>query len=211
MSDFDDGCLVRQCLDGDKAAFDVLVRRHGRKVRSVVVTLLGATADVDDFVQETFVRAYTSLPRFKGESAFATWLLRIAVNLCKNHCASAWQRKIVVSDELTTHDEPPDELLAALGEEASAESQWWAREQQANVRQAIDELPEHQRTVILLRFFEDMSYADIARVLRCPESTVRARVSAGLQRLGERLSPFFDLTPIIQQKQKTKQGESFAL
>jgi RNA polymerase sigma-70 factor, ECF subfamily len=175
---------VRAALAGDPAAFDALVDRHWRKVASVVGRFLADANDVEDTVQETFVRAYESLCGFRGDASVRTWLIRIAVNLCKNRRGEFWRRRVTLTDD-----------DAALQAEASgprllAEAALLQGEWERALRGAMQQLPDRQRLPILLHFFEDLSGAEIAAVLGWNESTVWSRIYAGCRALRKKLASY---------------------
>ena len=166
--------LVRRVRRGDAAAFDLLYLRYQHKVQALLARYLTRHQDVEDIAQETFIKAYRALPRFRGESAFYTWLYRIAVNTAKNHLAARPQR--VQTVELDAEDTDGGELAAALRQEDGPEDAAQSDELKAAIDAAIAALPEDLRSALTLREFNGLSYAQIAEVLDCPVGTVRSRI-----------------------------------
>lgn len=166
--------LVRRVRRGDAAAFDLLYLRYQHKVQALLARYLTRHQDVEDIAQETFIKAYRALPRFRGESAFYTWLYRIAVNTAKNHLAARPQR--VQTVELDAEDADGGELAAALRQEDGPEDAAQSDELKEAIDAAIAALPEDLRSALTLREFNGLSYAQIAEVLDCPVGTVRSRI-----------------------------------
>jgi RNA polymerase sigma-70 factor (ECF subfamily) len=170
-----DARLVEQVQRGDKHAFDMLVRKYQHKIYSLVGRFLrDQPDDVPDVVQEAFIKAYRALPRFRGDSAFYTWLYRIAVNTSKNHLVSRSRRPPDVDVEL--EDAEAVGAGAGLRELASPERLRARDELEAVIHRTIDGLPDDLRTALTLREFEGLSYEDIANVMDCPVGTVRSRI-----------------------------------
>ncbi len=177
----DEQDLVRRAKQGDATAFEVLVQRYWAKAYRLAESLVGAT-DAADVTVDAFVRAWQGLPRFRERASFGTWLFRIVVN-----CAKEWHRKWS-----TAPVEPLEEEIDAWGEEAMSlwdiEALACERDWHRFVRQAIQQLPEHLRLPLVLRFWDELTYEEIAQVLGVKESTARMRVAIALKMLAERLS-----------------------
>lgn len=174
MSADTDKELVRRVRRGDAAAFDLLYTRYQHKVHGLLGRYLTRPEDVEDIAQETFIKAYRALPRFRGESAFYTWLYRIAVNTAKNHLAARHQR--VQTVELDAEDADGGDLPAALKQEDGPEDTLRSDELKTAIDDALAVLPEDLRSALTLREFNGLSYAQIAEVLDCPVGTVRSRI-----------------------------------
>jgi RNA polymerase sigma-70 factor, ECF subfamily len=175
---------VRAALEGDLAAFDALVSRHWRKVASVVGRFLPDANDVEDVVQETFVRAFENLRGFRGDASVRTWLIRIAVNLCKNRRGEYWRRRVTLTgDDAALRAEAPGERM--LADAALLQGEW-----ERALHAALQQLPDRQRLPLLLHFFEDLSGAEIAAVLGWNESTVWSRIYAGCRALRKKLASY---------------------
>ncbi|GAC28055.1 RNA polymerase sigma factor RpoE [Brumicola pallidula] len=166
--------LVEQVQKGNKNAFNLLVIRHQNKVMNIVSRYVKNSGDVADVTQEAFIKAYRALPNFRGESAFYTWLYRIAVNSAKNYLTSQG-RKPPASDVDASEADYYDGS-DALKENNSPERALLSDELQQKLFTAIDVLPEDLRSAITLREIEGLSYEEIAAVMECPVGTVRSRI-----------------------------------
>ena len=165
--------LVRKAQAGDKTAFDLLVRKYQNKVVNIVSRYLGHNGDVLDVAQDTFVKAYTALPSFRGEAAFYTWLYRIAVNTSKNYLTARGRRPFNVDiddEESDLHEQ------LSLQDPASPERLALAEEIKQVIVNAIERLPEELKVAIQLREIDGMSYEEIALAMGCPVGTVRSRI-----------------------------------
>jgi len=176
MTDRDiDQQLVERVQRGDKAAFDLLVSKYQRKIFRLLSRLIRDSAEVEDVAQEAFVKAYRALPNFRGESAFYTWLYRIAINTAKNYLVSQGRRVPTTTEadieEAETFDD--GERLRDLN---TPESMLRTKQVAEAVNRAIDRLPEDLRTAIVLREIEGLSYEEIAQAMDCPVGTVRSRI-----------------------------------
>ncbi|HUH38718.1 MAG TPA: RNA polymerase sigma factor RpoE [Spongiibacteraceae bacterium] len=166
--------LVERVQRGDKRAFDLLVRKYQSRIFGLISRYVRDMDEVQDVAQEAFIKAYRALPGFRGDSAFYTWLYRIATNTAKNHLAARGRRPpgtdIDVEDaEHLAGDSP----LKAI---ENPENQLFSEELQRVVDGAIRDLPEDLRTAVTLREFEGLSYEEIAEVMACPVGTVRSRI-----------------------------------
>jgi RNA polymerase sigma-70 factor (ECF subfamily) len=166
--------LVEQVQKGNKNAFNLLVIRHQNKVMNIVARYVKNSGDVADVTQEAFIKAYRALPNFRGESAFYTWLYRIAVNSAKNYLTSQG-RKPPASDVDASEADFYDGS-DALKENNSPERALLSEELQQKLFAAVDALPEDLRSAITLREIEGLSYEEIAAVMECPVGTVRSRI-----------------------------------
>lgn len=182
-----DLALVQRVQRGDKAAFNLLVRRYQQKLSSLVSRYVSTQADVSDVVQEAFIKAYRALPNFRGESAFYTWLYRIAVNSAKNHI-TAQSRKPHTTD-VDAEDAEIYEGNSALKEDASPESLLLSGEIKRVIFATIEDLPEELRVAITLREIEGMSYEEIASVMECPVGTVRSRIFRARDAIDTKIKP----------------------
>lgn len=179
--------LVRRVQRGDKDAFNLLVRRYQQKLSSLVSRYVSTQADVGDVVQEAFIKAYRALPNFRGESAFYTWLYRIAVNSAKNYL-TAQSRKPPTTD-IDAEDAEYYEGSSALKEEASPENLLLSEEIKTVIFDTIENLPDDLRTAITLREIEGMSYDEIASVMDCPVGTVRSRIFRAREAIDTNIKP----------------------
>jgi RNA polymerase sigma-70 factor (ECF subfamily) len=175
---------VQATLDGDRAAFDSLVERHWWKIASVAGRFLSDPNDVEDTVQETFVRAYEHLRHFRGEASVRTWLIRIAVNLCKARRSGFWHRRVSLTDDPAALDlQPADAQTPA--EAVLLQAEW-----EQVLGDALQRLPDHLRLPIILHFFEELTGAEIAAVLGWNQSTVWTRIYAGCRQLRKNLADY---------------------
>lgn len=179
--------LVERVQRGDKNAFNLLVTKYQHKVANLVSRYIKNQSDVPDVVQEAFIKAYRALPNFRGESAFYTWLYRIAVNCAKNHLV-AGNRKPPGSDIEIEDAEIYDEG-DALRENASPEKLLLTQEIKKIIFSTIEQLPEDLRTAINLRELEGLSYEEIAIIMECPVGTVRSRIFRARDAVDKKIKP----------------------
>ena len=166
--------LVSRVQKGDKRAFDLLVLKYQYKVSAIVSRYINDREEVNDVVQEAFIKAYRALKNFRGDSQFYTWLYRIAVNTAKNYLV-ARNRRPPASD-VDVADAEYYSGSDSLKDIASPERQLFRDELKKVVDAAITNLPEELRSAVTLREFEGLSYEDIASVMDCPVGTVRSRI-----------------------------------
>lgn len=179
--------LVEQVQKGNKNAFNLLVIRHQNKVMNIVSRYVKNSGDVADVTQEAFIKAYRALPNFRGESAFYTWLYRIAVNSAKNYLTSQG-RKPPASDVDASEADYYDGS-EALKENASPERKLLSDELQQKLFSTIESLPEDLRSAITLREIEGLSYEEIASVMECPVGTVRSRIFRAREAIDKVIMP----------------------
>jgi len=182
--------LVVRVQQGDKKAFDLLVLKYQLRLSKLVSRFLRNQSDVPDVVQDAFIKAYRALPNFRGESAFYTWLYRIAINTAKNHLVSQSRKSPVNSVDV--QDAEDYGASDWLKEFASPEREALATELESTIYQAIDALPSDLREAITLREIEGLSYEDIAAVMDCPIGTVRSRIFRARESIDEKLEPMLD-------------------
>jgi RNA polymerase sigma-70 factor (ECF subfamily) len=166
--------LVDKVLSGNRNAFDMLVLRHQHKVYSLVSRFVSDSAEVEDICQEAFIKAYRALSSFRGDSAFYTWLYRIAINTAKNHVLSRKRRPL--TSDVQLEDAEISETGSALSDIADPESNLVTQKLKKAIFDAIEELPDDLRTAFTLREFSGLSYEDITLVMGCPVGTVRSRI-----------------------------------
>ncbi|OQX00491.1 MAG: RNA polymerase sigma factor RpoE [Thiothrix lacustris] len=179
--------LVQRIQSGDKRSFDVLVLKYQHKVISLVLRYVHDHDTAQDVAQEAFIKAYKGLKNFRGESAFYTWLYRIAINTAKNFLVS--QNRRLPDTDIDAHDAEQFEGESALKEYATPERELLTAEIQTAVAGAIDNLPEDLRTAIMLRELEGMSYEEIAVTMDCPIGTVRSRIFRARESIDKILRP----------------------
>ncbi|MFV1993428.1 MAG: RNA polymerase sigma factor RpoE [Acidiferrobacterales bacterium] len=182
-----DQSLVLKVQSGDKSAFDLLVLKYQHRVAKLVSRFIYNHAEVEDVTQEVFIKAYRALANFRGDSAFYTWLYRIAVNTAKNYLVTMSRRP--PSTDLEAGDAENMELGASLRENATPESNMLAKEIGDTVKKAVDQLPEDLKTAIVLREIEGLSYEEIASVMACPIGTVRSRIFRAREAIDSDLKP----------------------
>ncbi len=187
-----DQSLVLRVQSGDKSAFDLLVLKYQHRVAKLVSRFIYNHAEVEDVTQEVFIKAYRALANFRGDSAFYTWLYRIAVNTAKNYLVTMSRRP--PSTDLEAGDAENMELGASLRENATPESNMLAREIGETVKQAVEQLPEDLKTAIVLREIEGLSYEEIADVMACPIGTVRSRIFRAREAIDSDLKPLISDT-----------------
>lgn len=183
--------LVQRVQRGDKTAFDLLVRKYQHKVVKLVTRYLRNPADAEDVAQEAFIKAYRAMPQFRGDSAFYTWLYRIAINSAKNAIVSRDRNPVEFDLDMQAIEESQS-MQARLADTTTPESLLQTEEIRTTVNQAIDALPEDLRTAIVLRELEGLSYEDIALAMECPVGTVRSRIFRAREAIDRRLSEVFE-------------------
>jgi RNA polymerase sigma-70 factor (ECF subfamily) len=179
--------LVERVQRGDKNAFNLLVTKYQHKVANLVSRYVKKHSDVPDIVQEAFIKAYRALPNFRGDSAFYTWLYRIAVNCAKNHMVAS-NRKPPGSD-IEVEDAEIYDSGEALRENASPEKLLLTNEIKKVIFDTIEQLPEDLRTAINLRELEGLSYEEIAHIMDCPVGTVRSRIFRARDAVDKKIRP----------------------
>ena len=182
--------LVKQVQSGNKNAFNLLVIRHQNKVMNIVSRYVKNSGDVADVTQEAFIKAYRALPNFRGESAFYTWLYRIAVNSAKNYLTSQ-SRKPPASD-VDAQEADYFDGSDALRENASPEKTLLSEELQTKLFATIEQLPDDLRAAITLREIEGLSYEEIAAVMECPVGTVRSRIFRAREAIDKVVVPLIE-------------------
>jgi RNA polymerase sigma-70 factor, ECF subfamily len=183
--------LVQRVQKGDKTAFDLLVRKYQHKVVKLVTRYLRDPSDAEDVAQEAFIKAYRAIPQFRGDSAFYTWLYRIAINTAKNAIVSR-DRSPVDFDLDLQNVEESNSMQLRLADSETPESLLQTEEIRTTVNEAIEALPEDLRTAIVLRELEGLSYEDIAQAMDCPVGTVRSRIFRAREAIDKRLSEVFE-------------------
>ena len=188
--DESDQQLVERVQAGDKAAFDVLVRKYQHRVLKLVGRFVSDAAEAEDVAQEAFLKAYRALASFRGDSAFYTWLYRIAINTAKNALVS--NRRRPVDFDLDLQDPDQYDRHARLKEGDTPEGVLLTEEIRNVVERAMEQLPEDLRTAIVLRELEGLSYEEIAEAMDCPVGTVRSRIFRAREAIDRKLKPLLD-------------------
>lgn len=187
MQDDADQQLVRRVQAGDKAAFNLLVLKYQHRVLKLVNRFVADPAEAEDVAQEAFIKAYRALASFRGDSAFYTWLYRIAINTAKNALSSSRRRP--VEFDLDLQDPEQYDRHARLKESETPEGALLTEEIRSVVELAMEQLPEDLRTAIVLRELEGLSYEEIAEAMDCPVGTVRSRIFRAREAIDKRLKP----------------------
>ena len=185
-----DQLLVERVQKGDKRAFDLLINKYQHRIISLVSRYVSDPADAMDVAQEAFIKAYRAIDRFRGDSAFYTWLYRIAINTAKNWLV-ARKRRPPASD-IDAADAEQYDIDSRLKERGTPENELMREEIERTVFDTISSLPEDLRTAIMLREMEGMSYEDIAVSMDCPIGTVRSRIFRAREAIDEKLKPLLD-------------------
>lgn len=179
--------LVERVQQGDKRAFDLLVAKYQQRIINLVGRFVRNPNDAMDVTQEAFLKAYRALPKFRGDSAFYTWMYRIAVNTAKNYLAVQSRRPLEADQDYEEIEQI--DSSGVLRDQATPEHMLLRDEIQDTVIRAIEELPEDLRTAITLREVEGLSYEDIAAVMECPIGTVRSRIFRAREAIDKQLKP----------------------
>ena len=190
-ADASDLSLVRRVQRGDKGAFDALVLKYQHKLVKLVMRYVRNAAEAEDIAQEAFIKAYRALPQFRGDSAFYTWLYRIAINTAKNAVVSRDRSPIEYDLDRSNSDESYD-MQGRMKDSETPEGLVLTDEIRSTVNAAIDALPEDLRTAIVLRELEGMSYEEIAAAMDCPVGTVRSRIFRAREAIDRKLREVFD-------------------
>ena len=200
MPDLDDE-LMRQCQKGDIAAFDLIVRRNRNSLVNFIARFLGDSDAAEDLAQETFIRMFKAMKRYKpGTAKFSTWMYHIASNLCKNELRNRGRRSRFLVDNVTTGElsgrdrDADDDVIATAPAHASfqPENQLEQKEQEQVVQEAIAELPERYRLPLILRDLQDLSYEEISETLSLPLGTTKSRINRARLMLKDKLRSFVE-------------------
>ncbi|NOS90002.1 MAG: RNA polymerase sigma factor RpoE [Methylococcaceae bacterium] len=182
--------LVRRVQQGDKSAFDLLVIKYQHKIIQLVNRYVKDPSEAQDVAQEAFIKAYRALGSFRGDSAFYTWLYRIAINTAKNYLVSRSRRN---SDyQVDIQDAEAIENAPQLHGLDTPERLLLNQEIIDTIKSAIEQLPEEMRIAITLREFEGMSYEQIAEAMECPVGTVRSRIFRAREAIDNKLNPLLE-------------------
>jgi RNA polymerase sigma-70 factor (ECF subfamily) len=195
-----DAALVERVQRGDQRAFDMLVVKYQRRIERLIARMVRDVDLVEDIAQETFIRAYRALPTFRGESAFYTWLYRIAVNTAKKAMAGLKRDPLLTEAAMAAGADEEDDTSRVeneLTDGETPESVLASRQIAETVNAAIEALSEDLRQAITLREIEGLSYEEISDLMNCPIGTVRSRIFRAREAIAARLRPLLD----------TKQGE----
>ena len=185
-----DLALVERVQAGDRASFDVLVLRYQHKVLKLIMRYVRDAAEAEDVAHEAFIKAYRALPGFRGDSAFYTWLYRIAINTAKNSLVAKKRRPL--DYDLDLQDPEQHDMQNRLQDSDTPEALVLSDEIRETVNAAIAALPEELRTAIVMREIDGLSYEEIAAAMDCPVGTVRSRIFRAREAIDQRLRPLID-------------------
>jgi RNA polymerase sigma-70 factor (ECF subfamily) len=182
-----DQALVRRVQAGERGAFDILVRKYQHKILGVISRYVADWAEGHDVAQEAFVRAYRAIGNFRGESAFYTWLYKIAINTAKNWLVSQGRRP--PTEDVQVDDAVHLEAAVRLKDASTPERELLRQEIERTVTATVERLPEELRQALTLREVEGLSYEEIAEAMNCPIGTVRSRIFRAREAIDEQLRP----------------------
>lgn len=186
-----DQILVEKAQKGDKQAFGVLVEKYNKKLFRLLSRMVRDQSEIEDIVQDSFIKAYRAINNFRGDSAFYTWLYRIGVNTAKNHLMALSRRPKAMNDveleDIENFDDAGD-----LRSYETPESALMAKEIAATVNETIEQLPEELKSAITLREIDGLSYEEIAEIMDCPIGTVRSRIFRARESIAEKLKPLIE-------------------
>jgi RNA polymerase sigma-70 factor (ECF subfamily) len=189
-----DALLVQRAVEGDQHAYELLVIKYQRRIERLIARMVRDVDAVEDIAQETFIRAWRALPKFRGEAQFYTWLYRIAVNTAKKALMERKRDPLVSEHSFKSADDENEtsrtenELTTAETPEALLAS----KEIAAAVNSAMDALPAELRQAISLREIEGLSYEEIAEMMNCPIGTVRSRIFRAREAISARVKPMLE-------------------
>ena len=182
--------LVVRVQKGDKTAFDLLVRKYQHRIAKLVSRYVYDRSEVEDVTQEAFIKAYRAIKGFRGESAFYTWLYRIAINTAKNYLVAQGRRPSIADVE--TEDAEASDIGTNLRDATTPERQMLADEIGRTVERVLTALPEDLRSAVTLREIDGLSYEEIAEIMNCPIGTVRSRIFRAREAIDKELQPLLE-------------------
>ncbi|MEG3114728.1 RNA polymerase sigma factor RpoE [Salinicola sp. 4072] len=182
--------LVERAQKGDTRAFDLLVKKYQHKILGLISRYVQDHSEVQDVAQEAFIKAYRALGSFRAESAFYTWMYRIAINTAKNYLVSRGRRP--PGSDLDISDAEIVDQSGRLSDIESPEAAIARDQLEAAVFEAIEQLPDDLRTAITLREFDGLSYEDIATIMECPVGTVRSRIFRAREAVDKHIEPLLE-------------------
>src|SRR3954463_9339148 len=186
--------LIEQCLTGDQAAWEAIVRQHWRKVFNVAYKFVGKHDEAEDLTQDIFLKIFKALKTFDRRANFQTWIISISRNLCIDHYRSVRKERQTIAREVDTNDLQPasrDRTPYAVAEHQDLREQ---------LKQALETLPLTLRTAVVLRDLQELSYQQIAERLGLPEGTVKSRINRGRLELGRQLKRLQDKQPVLRRR-----------
>ncbi len=185
-----DQFLIERVKAVDKRAFDLLVLKYQQRIVKLIMRYVKDPTEALDVAQEAFLKAYRAIPKFRGDSAFYTWMYRIAINTAKNHLVAAGRRPLDHATDISAPEE--FDWHSRMQDHDSPERQAIGEELRSAVEAAIAGLPDDLRTAIILREIDGLSYDEIAQVMECPVGTVRSRIFRAREAIDKRIRPLVD-------------------
>ena len=185
--------LVEKAQKGDKKAFGMLVEKYQRRLNRLLSRMVRDQSEIEDIVQDSFIKAYRAIHNFRGDSAFYTWLYRIGINTAKNHLVKLGKRPKAMND-VEIEDIENFEDAQELRNLETPESSMMSAEIVASVNQTIETLPDELKEAISLREMDGLSYEEIADLMNCPIGTVRSRIFRAREAIAEKLKPLIETT-----------------
>lgn len=182
--------LIQRIQNGEQQAFSLLVIKYQTRVANILTRYIRISGDIPDVTQDVFIKVYKSLPSFRGESAFYTWLFRITVNTAKNYLASQSRRPPAA--DIDMQDADNYDPSSSLKDEASPEAILHSQEVKRVILKSINDLPDELKSAITLRELEGMSYEEISAIERCPIGTVRSRIFRAREAIDKQLKPLLE-------------------
>jgi RNA polymerase sigma-70 factor (ECF subfamily) len=183
--------LVDRAKNGDLKAFDLLVLKYQRRVFRLISRVIKNNSEVEDVAQECFIKAFRAIHQFRGDSAFYTWLYRIAVNTAKNYLFSKGKRPIALSELKKSEDSDSFDMLDAVSNE-NPEGNMAGLQIAEAVNKAVKKLPDELSAAVVLREMDGLSYEEIAEVMNCPIGTVRSRIFRAREAIAQELRPLLE-------------------
>jgi RNA polymerase sigma-70 factor (ECF subfamily) len=185
--------LVEKTQRGDKKAFSMLVEKYQRRLTRLLSRMVRDQSEIEDIVQDSFIKAYRAINNFRGDSAFYTWLYRIGINTAKNHLVKLGKRPKAMNDfeieDIENFEDAPD-----LRHHETPESTMMSSEIITAVNQTIEALPIELKEAISLREMDGLSYEEISELMNCPIGTVRSRIFRAREAIAEKLKPLIETT-----------------
>jgi RNA polymerase sigma-70 factor (ECF subfamily) len=182
--------LIQRIQNGEQQAFTLLVRKYQTRVANILTRYVRSSGDIPDVSQEVFIKVYKSLPNFRGDSAFYTWLFRITVNTAKNYLTSQSRRP--PASDIDAEEADSYDGSGALKDEDNPESILHSQEVKHVILQVIGDLPDELKSAITLRELEGLSYDEIAQIENCPIGTVRSRIFRAREAIDKQLKPLLE-------------------
>ena len=182
--------LIQRIQNGEQQAFSLLVRKYQTRVANILTRYVRSTGDIPDVSQEVFIKVYRSLPNFRGDSAFYTWLFRITVNTAKNYLTSQSRRP--PASDIDAEEADSYDGSGALKDEDNPEAILHSQEVKRVILDTINNLPDELKSAITLREIEGMSYDEIAQIEGCPIGTVRSRIFRAREAIDKQLTPLLE-------------------